>query len=68
MKHANRASSLHVQWRKSSRSETGSECVELATTPEWDAIRDSKNPTGPALCANLADLLASVKTGQFDLD
>jgi len=37
-----------ARWRKSSRSTNTSNCVELAT-PGPVAIRDSKNPDGPAL-------------------
>jgi hypothetical protein len=37
-------------WRKSSySSDQGGECVEVAETPHTVAVRDSKNPTGPAL-------------------
>lgn len=36
-----------VRWRKSSYSGNQGNCVELAHT--LDAVRDSKNPTGPAL-------------------
>lgn len=38
------------QYRKSSYSDPERECVEIATNvPATVAIRDSKNPTGPAL-------------------
>lgn len=47
-----------MKWRKSSRSnETGS-CVELSPR---GAVRDSKNPTGAALSAPWAGLIAAVK-------
>ncbi|MFJ4315742.1 DUF397 domain-containing protein [Streptomyces lavendulae] len=36
-------------WRKSSYSgDTGGECVEIAAQPRLVAVRDSKNPEGPA--------------------
>ncbi|GDY31578.1 DUF397 domain-containing protein [Gandjariella thermophila] len=38
-----------ARWRKSSRSGGGNQCVELALLPAGAAVRDSKNPTGPAL-------------------
>lgn len=36
-------------WQKSTYSEQGSACVEIARTPATIRIRDSKNPTGPRL-------------------
>ncbi|MCU1682127.1 MAG: hypothetical protein JWQ81_2866 [Amycolatopsis sp.] len=37
-------------WHKSSRSANGGgNCVEVAFVPTAVAVRDSKNPTGPAL-------------------
>lgn len=38
-----------VTWRKSSHSGGGNDCVEIATTSDGAAIRDSKNPEGPRL-------------------
>ncbi|MBF6337527.1 DUF397 domain-containing protein [Nocardia abscessus] len=39
-----------AQWFKSSRSQSGKECVEVAFLGEgMVGVRDSKNPTGPAL-------------------
>lgn len=51
------------RWRKSSYSggENG-QCVELAST---GAVRDSKNPGGPALRVDLGALLAAVKAGRI---
>lgn len=37
-------------WRKSTRSNNGGACVEVATNlPNAVAVRDSKNPDGPQL-------------------
>jgi hypothetical protein len=36
-------------WRKSSYSENGSDCVEVAFTTDRVAARDSKEPDGPML-------------------
>jgi hypothetical protein len=50
-------------WRKSTRSSgNNGNCVELANL---GAIRDSKNPTGPALIADLDQLLTALKTGHL---
>ncbi|MFB9432334.1 DUF397 domain-containing protein [Streptoalloteichus tenebrarius] len=38
-----------AKWRKSSRSGSSNMCVEVARGPGWVAVRDSKNPSGPAL-------------------
>jgi hypothetical protein len=51
------------RWRKSTRSSTGGNCVELAAT--LDRVRDSKNPTGPTLRVDLAALLADVKSNKI---
>lgn len=37
------------RWRKSSYSGSGNNCVEVATSDAAVVIRDSKNPSGPAL-------------------
>ncbi|BCB85733.1 DUF397 domain-containing protein [Phytohabitans suffuscus] len=36
-------------WRKSSRSGSGQDCVEIADVPAGVAVRDSKDATGPVL-------------------
>jgi hypothetical protein len=55
-----------VRWRKSSHSgDTGGQCVEIAGLPGRIAIRDSKNPDGPALAVGRPEfhtLLAQIKT------
>jgi hypothetical protein len=50
-------------WRKSSYSGGGGNdaCVELAHLGSMIAVRDSKNPTGPALLANPAALLTHLR-------
>ncbi|HEX2132569.1 MAG TPA: DUF397 domain-containing protein [Actinophytocola sp.] len=53
---------MTVRWRKASRSGTQTNCVELANT---GAVRDSKNPAGPTVVAELRPLLAAVKTGRL---
>ncbi|MEU6077111.1 DUF397 domain-containing protein [Micromonospora sp. NPDC047074] len=38
-----------ARWRKSSRSGDEGACVEMAVLPGTIAVRDSKDPSGPAL-------------------
>jgi Domain of unknown function (DUF397) len=38
-----------LAWRKATRSAANGECVELASTRSYVAIRDSKNPEGAIL-------------------
>jgi hypothetical protein len=55
-----------ARWRKSSHStDTGGDCVEVAGLPGAVAVRDSKNPDGPALALGRREfrtLLTWVKT------
>lgn len=58
-------------WCKSSYSTTESnQCVEVADLPDGGrAVRDSKNPTGPALTFNAGEWTAftqGVRAGEFD--
>lgn len=53
-----------LTWRKSSRSGTRSTCVEVAHTDDAVAVRDSKDPDGPALlvpAASFARFLDSLR-------
>lgn len=38
-----------ADWRKSSRSANGSDCVEIAVSSRTIGVRDSKNPYNPVL-------------------
>jgi hypothetical protein len=53
-----------MDWRKSSFSGSGGNCVEVRQ--DLAAVRDSKNPTGPTLTADLSLLLATVKSGELE--
>ncbi|TDQ00636.1 DUF397 domain-containing protein [Labedaea rhizosphaerae] len=59
-----------AMWRKSSRSNGGGACVEIAVLPEAAAVRDSKNQSAGALVLG-ADawtaFRAAAKQGDLDL-
>lgn len=66
----NCASDLSVKWRKSTYSDNGGNCIEtaagfiLGTVP----VRDSKDPSGPALMFGADAFTAfvdAVKAGEF---
>ncbi|TDC68483.1 DUF397 domain-containing protein [Actinomadura sp. GC306] len=59
-----------AKWRKSSRSNSEQECVQVAQVPAAIGIRDSKNPEGGHLTlarTAFADLLNRVKARDLDL-
>ncbi|MGJ7419715.1 DUF397 domain-containing protein [Streptomyces cinereoruber] len=50
-----------ARWRKSSySSDTGGDCIEVADLTAHVAVRDSKNPEGPAFLASPAAFTAFV--------
>lgn len=53
-----------MTWRTSSYSAADGNCVQVRG--DLAALRDSKNLTGPTLAADLARLLATVKSGKLD--
>jgi hypothetical protein len=60
-----------AEWRKASYSANAGNCVEVAgNLPGVVAVRDSKDPAGPALVLSSAQwrtFAASVKAGDLDL-
>lgn len=65
-----RASQLDVHWIKSRHSNAEGNCVEVAPLTDGGiAMRNSRDPDGPALvytAAELAAFLAGAKDGEFD--
>lgn len=59
-----------ANWRKSSRSGGGDNCVEVATNTSTVGVRDSKDPTGPVLAFSpnrWNDFINKAKASQFGI-
>ncbi|MEV5543231.1 DUF397 domain-containing protein [Saccharopolyspora shandongensis] len=57
-------------WRKSSRSQQQTGCVEVGRTAEGAAVRDTKNREAGTLAftrGQWSSFIADLKTGSFDL-
>ncbi|MFD7436299.1 DUF397 domain-containing protein [Streptomyces sp. NPDC059861] len=65
-----RASALDARWTKSRHSNAEGNCVEVAALIDGGvALRNSRDPDGPALvytADELAAFLAGAKDGEFD--
>ncbi|MFB9465199.1 DUF397 domain-containing protein [Streptomyces cinereospinus] len=65
-----RASSLDTRWIKSRHSNAEGNCVEVAALGDGGiAMRNSRDPDGPALvytAAEMAAFLAGARDGEFD--
>jgi hypothetical protein len=65
------AGALAVTWQKSRRSSPNGNCVEMATLPDGSgiAVRNSRDPEGPALVFTFAEVEAFVQgAGDGDFD
>jgi hypothetical protein len=57
-------------WRKSTRSDSNSQCVQWAKVDGIIAVRDSKDPDGPVLTFTQGEweaFVGGVKDGEADL-
>jgi len=61
---------LAAKWQKSGRSNPSGNCVEIAALPGGGvAVRNSRDPEGPALIytvAEIAAFIAGARDGDFD--
>ncbi|NMO88621.1 DUF397 domain-containing protein [Actinomycetospora sp. TBRC 11914] len=58
-----------LSWHKASSSMANGQCVEVARCDSIIAVRDSKEPDGPALTYTAGEWVAfveAVKLGEFD--
>ncbi|MFF0458174.1 DUF397 domain-containing protein [Nocardia africana] len=58
-----------AKWFKSSRSTSTKDCVEVAFLDSGVGVRDSKNPTGPALIftpTEWSTFTSGLQCGDFD--
>jgi hypothetical protein len=59
-----------LKWQKSRRSNPSGNCVEMAELPDGGiAVRNSRDPDGPALIYTLEEIaafLAGARDGDFD--
>jgi hypothetical protein len=56
-------------WRKSTRSGSSGNCIEVATPPHAVMVRDSKDQQGPALSFNpgrWVGFIEGIKAGKFE--
>ncbi|AYF30416.1 DUF397 domain-containing protein [Micromonospora tulbaghiae] len=53
-------------WRKSTRSGSSGNCVEVATPPQVVMVRDSKQPHGTVLCFSHGDWVAFIQRIKAD--
>lgn len=59
-----------IKWRRSSRSGSVNNCVEVGFAAQAVGVRDSKNVTGPVLVFDEGawrTFLGGARTGTFDL-
>lgn len=54
------------EWRKSSFSQDGAECLELTWLSGQAFVRDSKNRSVLPVPVDLSALVSSVKAGRFE--